>query len=181
MTSMLRYQTLAATRRAPPLGQAGVRSRSGRAKAPETVRALFLDFDGVLHPKTLEADIEEDEIVVSTGLFGWLPALVGVLKTKPEVSVVVHSTWRYTHDVEELRLLLGALGSRVVGTTPRGPRYEAIEWWLHLNPLFGSYRILDDDPTEFPVPPPPELILCDPRTGVAAPAVLAALRTWLKE
>ena len=99
----------------------------------------------------------------------------------PDVVIVVHSTWRYTHDADELRLLLGALGQRVVGATPRGPRYESIEWWLNMNPKFGSYRILDDDAREFPTPTPPELILCDPATGVAAPKVLAALRTWLEE
>jgi len=97
------------------------------------------------------------------------------------VAVVVHSTWRYTHDVDELRLLLGPLGPQFVGATPKGPRYESIQWWLHLNPLFADHRILDDDPGEFPVPAPPELILCNPTTGVAAPAVLAALRTWLEE
>ena len=181
MTFMLRYQVLAATRRTPPLGHLDRRARSSRSRLTESSRALFLDFDGVLHPTTIEADIEADEIVVGTGLFGWLPALVSALRTQPDVSVVVHSTWRYTHDIDELRDVLGVLGSRVVGATPRGPRFESIQWWLHMNPQFGSYRMLDDDAREFPTPPPPELILCDPRTGVAAPAVLAAIRKWLEE
>lgn len=181
MASMLRHQTLAATRRAPPSGQSGKRTPSARARATECARALFLDFDGVLHPKTLETDIEEDEIAVGTALFGWLPALVSVLRTHPDVSLVVHSTWRYTHDIDELRGVLGVLGSRVVGATPRGPRLDSILWWLHMNPQFGSYRILDDDAGEFPTPPPRELILCDPRTGVAAPEALAAIRRWLEE
>lgn len=181
MKSMLRYQTLATTRRNPLPRKQGKRARSGPEETGRPERVLFADFDGVLHPTTLAADIEEGEVVVGTGLFGWLPALVSVLKPHPAVSVVVHSTWRYTHDVEELRLLLGELGPRVLGTTPRGPRFESIEWWLHLNPRFSSYRILDDDAREFPTPAPPELILCDPRTGVAAPEVLAALREWLEE
>ena len=143
-------------------------------------RIVFLDFDGVLHPTLIEADIEADEIVVGTGLFGWLPALVSVLRFHPDVSVVVHSTWRYRYDVDELRAVLGALGPRVVGATAPGPRYEGIQSWLR-NRQCGSYRILDDDASEFPQPPPPELILCDPRTGVAAPEVLAAIRKWLEE
>ena len=175
------YQKLAATRRAQPLRQQGKRALAGHEKAVRPPRVLFVDFDGVLHPKTLEAGIEEDEIVVGTAQFGWLPALVSVLRTYPEVSLVVHSTWRYTHDIDELRGVLGVLGSRVVAATPRGPRLDSILWWLHMNPQFGSYRILDDDPREFPIPPPPELILCNPRTGVAAPAVLAAIRQWLEE
>ena len=92
------------------------------------------------------------------------------------MAIVVHSTWRYTHDVDELKLLLGALGPKVVGATPRGPRYESIQWWLQMNPSFADHRILDDDASEFPTPPPPNLILCNPTTGVAAPVVLAALR-----
>lgn len=178
---MLRYQKLAATRRVPSPGQPGKGARSRSARAVKSARALFLDFDGVLHPTSIGTEIEADEIVVVTGLFGWLPALVSALRTHPDVSVVVHSTWRYTHDIDELRGVLGVLGSRVVAATPRGPRFDSILWWLHLNPQFGRFRILDDDAREFPTPPPPELILCDPKTGVAAPAVLAAIRQWLEE
>lgn len=50
-----------------------------------------------------------------------------------------------------------------------------------MNPRFADHRILDDDAGEFPSPAPPELILCNPATGVAAPGVLAALRNWLEE
>jgi hypothetical protein len=139
---------------------------------------LFLDFDGVLHPTLVEASPGQTE-VICTGLFGWLPHLVSVLQPHPEVGIVVHSTWRYTHDVDELRMLLDVLGPRVVGTTPRGPRYDSIQWWLNQNPRYSSHRILDDDAREFPDPLPPELVLCDPRTGVTAPGVQAALRQWL--
>lgn len=115
----------------PPVPQPGKRERSSRSRAAKPrARALFLDFDGVLHPKTIEADIEADETVIVTGHFGWLPALVGVLGTHADVVIVVHSTWRYSHEVDELKLLLGALGPQVVGATPRGPRYESIQWWL---------------------------------------------------
>ena len=83
----------------------------------------------------------------------------------------VHSTWRYTHATEELRDVQGALGTRFVGAIPRGPRYESIVRWLHMNLLFRSYRILDDDPAEFPIPPPSELIVYESQTGVEASAV----------
>lgn len=153
----------------------------GKRRRPagrEADRALFLDFDGVLHPAVEGSPATG--IVVPTPLFGWLPALARELEPHPDVVVVVHSTWRYTHDLEELRELLGGLGERVAGTTPRGPRYESILWWLHMNPRFISHRILDDAQNEFPQPPPAELILCDPETGVAAADVQAALRSWLR-
>ena len=167
-------------RRTPPVRQPGKRAYSTRTTLGKCARALFVDFDGVLHPLVSSEIADAPAATVRTGHFGWLPALVGVLRPHPEVSIVVQSTWRYTHDADELRLLLGALGPRFAGATPRGPRYESIEGWLHLNPQFADHRILDDDPGEFPVPAPQELILCDPTTGVAAPRVLAAIRNWLE-
>jgi hypothetical protein len=142
---------------------------------------LFCDFDGVLHPTLARTEDGSIEPVVSTVLFGWLPALARVLRKHEDVALVIHSTWRYTHNVDELRALLGPLGSRVVGATPRGPRMDSILWWLQLSPEFSDYRILDDDLSEFPAPPPSELIVCSPSSGVSAPAVLEALRAWLDE
>lgn len=144
-------------------------------------RAMFLDFDGVLHPSVEGATDFVEGAPVHTTFFGWLPMLVTLLEPHPNVVVVVHSSWRFTHDLDELRELLGPLGARVVGTTPPGPRYESIRWWLHLNPAYSGHRILDDDRREFPSPPPAELIVCDPRTGVSAPDVQACIKDWLSE
>jgi hypothetical protein len=141
-------------------------------------RVLFLDFDGVLHPTT---NFTSDGPLIKTVLFGWLPNLRAVLTPHPDVSLVVHSTWRLTHDVNELRGVLGVLGRHVVGATPLGERYASIRAWLDMNPQVTSYRILDDDAAEFPKPAPAELVLCDPRAGVAAPEVLEELRRWLEE
>ena len=147
-------------------------------KPISAARVLFLDFDGVLHPTLDDVEGGSGESV-ATGLFGWVPVLAMALKPYPDVEVMVHSTWRYTHDPDELRELLGALGPRFLGATPRGPRYESILWWLHLNPTFASHRILDDNPREFPTPKPAELIVCHPLRGVSDPKVLASLNEWL--
>lgn len=152
-------------------------SRTRRRRAVEP-RALFIDFDGVLHPTTDSTGA--NQTVCKTTLFGWLPVLDALLKPHSDVVLVVHSTWRYTHNVDELRGVLGSLGSRVVGATPEGPRYEAILGWLQVNQAHVNYRIVDDDAREFPSPPPVELILCEPSTGIAAPGVLLELRKWLE-
>lgn len=152
--------------------QRGKHSRA-QPSAGRPGRLLSLDFDGVLMPTLVGNQ------VIKTPQFGWVRELAELLAPHPEVVLLVHSTWRYTHDLAELRELLGPLGVRVVGSTPRGPRYESILWWLHLNPKFTDYRILDDEAHEFPVPPPAELILCDPSSGVSASAVALALRQWL--
>jgi len=138
------------------------------------MRLISLDFDGVLHP-TMRADT-----VVHTAHFGWLPVLVRLLAPYPDVRVLVHSTWRTTYDEDELRLLLGALGERVVGAAPPGPRHQSVLDWLGQHPEVTSYRILDDEASDFGSPPPVELILCEPTTGVSAPEVLTTLRDWLE-
>jgi len=142
-------------------------------------RVLFIDIDGVLHPTGDTAIANEP--ASSDTLFCWLPTLASALMSHADVSIVVHSTWRYMYKIDELRDILESLAPRVLGTTPLGPRYESIQWWLHLNPSFTNYRILDDDASEFPAPPPPELILCDPRQGVRDPRVLSLLTLWLEQ
>ncbi len=136
------------------------------------MRVLFLDFDGVLHP------FEQTETALTH--FCWLPILVQALQPYPEVRIVVHSTWRYLYDHDELRLLLGPLGSRFLAATAPGPRFESIRGWLYANQNCQSYRVLDDDATEFPAPLPDELILCESTSGVSAQGVLSALREWLE-
>lgn len=137
------------------------------------MRVLFIDFDGVLHPSE-QADASR------LTHFCWLSVLVDALRSHSDVRIVVHSTWRYMYDDDELRMLLGPLGNQVVGSTGHGPRFESIRGWLYANKACKSYRILDDDATDFPVPPPDELVLCNPSTGVAAQDVRIALSTWLK-
>ena len=133
-----------------------------------TMRVLFLDIDGVLHSG-------ED-----ANYWVWLPDLVQLLHGYDDVRVVVHSSWRYEHTLQELRLALGALGPRVIDTTPRSARWDSIRWWMSQNyKNVTSWRVLDDAPAQFPTPPPAELILCDPARGVSAPDVQAALRDWL--
>lgn len=147
------------------------------SKAP---RILFIDVDGCLHPDTKGIPLIGPSI--STPHFGWLPHLIGALRGHDDVGVVVHSTWRLEYNLAELREVLGVLGGRVVDATARGlSRYESIVGWLEEHPTCRSFRILDDQASEFPLPAPAELVLCDPSSGVSAPAVLQALKAWLDE
>lgn len=155
---------------APPTAPASGHTRPGRV--------LFVDIDGVFHPTT--HSVASTEPAIDAVHFGWVHFLDRALRGHDDVVIVVHSTWRKEYTLEELRELLGVLGPRVVALTPlESPRYESIQWWLHMNPSFSDYRILDDQPHEFPDPPPPEFILCNPATGVTAPKVLQALSEWL--
>ena len=153
------------------------RPRTGRPRRAGQ-RVLFLDFDGVLHP-TLNGSADTSMPSLSTTHFGWLPSLVSVLRPHPDLAVVVHSTWRFEFDDNELKEVLSDLGDRVLGATPWGERYPCILRWLQANPEYTDYRILDDEPSEFPTPSPAELIVCNPARGITAPEILAALREWL--
>jgi hypothetical protein len=147
------------------------------------MRVLFLDFGGVTHPSG--ADDERSagrRATASLGrldVFCWFDILIGLLAGHADVFVVVHSNWRYACSPQEIGDLLGDLGRRYLGCTPPGDRYASILAWLARNPDVESYRILDDTARAFTDPPPPELILCDPRTGLSEPRVQAQLRAWL--
>lgn len=96
---------------------------------------LFLDFDGVLHPRG--ADVMT--------LFKQADRLGLVLSKYPEVIVVVSSSWRTAHGLDELREFCGPeLGPRlqdatgivklVLGGQPALHRFKEIEYWLATHP-----------------------------------------------
>ena len=180
MNSSYCYAVLAAEKRAP-LALPSVQVPRQRRRRTVGRRVLFVDFDGVLHPGPPTYGIGPSSLFMTVRHFGWLPSLVDVLRPHPDVHVVVHSSWRFEYDEAELREILSDLGDRVLGATPatdRG-RYDSILAWLQTNPEYSSYRILDDDPEEFPSPLPDQLIVCDPTVGVAGLEVITALRRWL--
>lgn len=123
-----------------------------------------------------------EDVEARTEYWVWLPVLVELLAEHDDVRIVVHSSWRYERTLAELREVLGALGSPVIDLTPRTSRWESIEWWMSQNfCAVSSCYVLDDSPHQFPSPPPLQLVICDPRCGVSAPDVQAALREWLGE
>ena len=69
-------------------------------------------------------------------------------------------------------------GERRLDVTPAGARSESILDWLRNRPT-RNCRILDDEPSEFPLLRPAELIVCAPKRGTSDPDVLAAVFTWL--
>ena len=136
------------------------------------MRILFTDFDGVVHPGP--------SVVTSLTHFCWLPQLTRLLAPWADVELVIHSTWRHQYDLAELREMLGTLGSRVLDVTVGAHRWDSIRDWLSRNPRVTDFRVLDDEPDEFPRPPPSELVICRPHLGIAEPEVQARLRSWLE-
>ncbi|QWE09844.1 HAD domain-containing protein [Polynucleobacter sp. es-EL-1] len=134
-------------------------------------RILFLDFDGVLHPTHFAG---EDP-------FNRVHLLEAALVNQP-LGIVISSSWRFTHSLEKLRKLLpNSIAQLVIGTTGaavigKHPRYQEIQAYLH---SYGQahWCALDDSYWEFPTPCP-ELIRCNPNTGITEKQI-ALLTTWL--
>lgn len=134
-------------------------------------KILFLDFDGVLHPTHFAG---EDP-------FNRAHLLEAALANQP-LGIVIASSWRFTHPLEKLRKLLpSSIAQLVIGTTGapvigKHPRYQEIQAYLS---SYGQahWRALDDSYWEFPAPCP-ELIRCNPNTGITEKQI-ALLTTWL--
>lgn len=107
---------------------------------------IFLDFDGVLHPMPLP-------VFAGALLFDQLSELQRIVRARPSVKVVVHSSWRlisYYEDKDFADIL--ELGGQFLGTTPREipSRWESIRAWLKHYPGDEDFVILDDMAGSFP-------------------------------
>jgi hypothetical protein len=127
---------------------------------------LFLDFDGVTHPEMCQAH----------QLFTCLPLIEAVLREHPCVDVVISSSWREHHPLDELRAVFSRdIAPRIKGVTPIEPRRREMpaaahvrerecRTWLQRNVPTGSWVAIDDVPWLF-TPGCPHLILTNHRTG----------------
>ena len=149
-----------------------------------TTRALFLDFDGVLHPNSstrfFHLQLPVAQCIAQGRMFRYLPILHDILREHRDVRIFVHSTWRKHTGDAKLRALLGPFVSDwFAGSTPRDlSRYESIQFVIDYHKL-TDYRILDDWSSEFPAGLP-ELVLCDSESGLYDEPVREQLRLWLE-
>lgn len=145
---------------------------------------LFLDFDGVLHPYFPRRDIPQR----ANEYFSFLPRLEAVLRDYPEVNVVIASTWRKYHTLEELRAFFSQdLRTRVVGVTPveppggseAGERQREVETYLQEQKLIGVPWVALDDFWDNYLPDAP-LVRCDDEFHDKEDAELRALLDQLR-
>jgi hypothetical protein len=138
---------------------------------------LFLDFDGVLHPKG--AGVEH---------FSCRPLLEALLLEAAcaPVAVVVTSTWREAYSLQKLREFFCVdLRARIIGVTPvledldsDHLRYREIRAWLNRNPQVKRWVAVDDDRDGFPEAQHGRAVLTNPATGLTA-ADVTRLRAQL--
>jgi hypothetical protein len=128
---------------------------------------LFLDFDGVLHPRAPRRDRADAE----NKLFAYLPRLEGVLRDFPDWQIVIASSWRqYSPWPYVIKEFSADIATRIIGATPvlmakeppypKHPRFDEVLSYLTTNGHQTTRWIaLDDESTLFP-PSCPNLILC---------------------
>lgn len=122
------------------------------------MRLLFLDVDGVVWNVAgtiLARHVHGKECRPSRELDPTALALVGELVEELDFKVVVSSSWRLGHPIEELKEILGPkIGPRIIGVTPHhynGYRGKEIKEFLdNWNEFYRGARvddfiILDDD------------------------------------
>lgn len=132
---------------------------------PDT-RILFLDIDGVLNSTEYASSARRPR--PHAGIIGIDAQAVRHLNAITErtgAAIVVSSTWRLTHTVDELQRVLAAAGAtgRVIDRTPslfephgephkdgfqpmrRMPRAHEIAAWLDAHPEVTSFVVIDDD------------------------------------
>lgn len=137
---------------------------------------IFLDFDGVLHPRH-----------VPDGSFSQLNAFLELLDEFPLVQLVISSSWRVHMDKGTLASLFGRHEVKVIGATPviKGQvqndfyRLSEIQAWIEGTNYKGPWLAIDDADEEFPFEYP-HLFLCDGHRGLDEQA-LQDLRQRLRE
>lgn len=132
---------------------------------------IFLDFDGVLHPaEYLHFKEIDGELVLGSDVrFCWAGVLWNLIKDQ-DCDLVIHSSWRTSFDLPEIREMLPQeLRSRVREVTGYGPRYNSIMEYVEAHKL-RKYLILDDSPEEFPLGLQ-ALVVCYPERGIDSPEV----------
>lgn len=145
------------------------------------MRALFIEFDGVLHPASAacrfipRSPLKKD--VISLWLLRWSWVLDDMLAVHPDVRIVVHSNWRHFVTDEEIGTVLGPLSHRFIGATPRMPKWDSIRMVAESNHL-KHYRILDAWHDAYPADTP-NLITCEPEAGLQDLRARASLSAWL--
>lgn len=104
---------------------------------------LFLDFDGVLHPEGVGAELE----------FCHLDNFEQVMREFSQVQIVVSSSWRLGESIEDLRSHFSIdIQDRIVGITQRlpefdsmrGPRQRECEAWVSEHRPQARWLALDD-------------------------------------
>lgn len=124
------------------------------------MKLIFLDFDGVINSKqffnSLQNRDKDDKLVLvdTDEMFDTKAVkLINQLVEKSKAEVVVSSSWRIMHDLEDLNKILKKFGAtfEAIDVTPRLYEERGIEIQTYLDyvkskgDIVESFIIIDDD------------------------------------
>jgi hypothetical protein len=142
--------------------------------------AFYFDIDGFTHPYGTARKNEHGKIWrgPNDGLFVWAPLLDPILAEFPDMDLYCNSHWRTLYTYGELvKELPPNLAQRTLGVTdPDQPRYDGIQLHAKRNGI-DHYVMGDDDPWEFPMKTPANLVVVPSHTGISEPGAINDLRT----
>ncbi len=147
------------------------------------LRVVFTDFDGVLN--NTKTTVQYRHPVRPGGaMVGIDPANVSVfndLLAAIPLKIVITSSWRWTHSLDELRAILSNAGVRgeVIGKTGTdypGNRGKEIQAWIDKNGPVDSFVVLDDSEEMDHLTP--KLVRTSTATGMQEKHVQAALKLF---
>lgn len=158
---------------------------------------LFLDFDGVLHPDAVYRERGRPVLRDQGELFMWSGRLVDVLVNRPDVRLVLSTSWAREFGFSRARRYLPpALRSRVIGATwhsgmlhdadfypgnwwDQATRHEQIRRWVS-RAAVQDWIAIDDQPEGWLDATRTRLIQTNSATGLSDPAVLDRLSGLLR-
>ncbi len=158
---------------------------------------LFLDFDGVLHPDAVYRERGRPVLRDQGELFMWSGLLIDALASRPELRIVLSTSWAREFGFSRARRYLPqALRSRVIGATwhsamlhdadyrpgnwwEQATRHEQINRWAS-RAAVHDWIAIDDQPEGWPDAERGRLIQTNSATGLSDPAVLDRLSGLLR-
>lgn len=112
---------------------------------------IFLDFDGVLHREFIPGSTP-GRVRVNTHQFTHLANFEAVVRDFPDIDIVISSTWRINHSLNELRSYFSDdIATRIIDVTPVLPtrtvdrrELEIKQWLVHAGRSGERYLAIDD-------------------------------------
>lgn len=137
--------------------------------AMDKAKIIFTDIDGVFHDG-------------NTQLFVWAEYLWDLIAPY-RVMLVIHSSWRHTNSLDEIRSRFPSyLKERILACTEGADPYESVMRFVEMSDV-SDFIVIDDDVSRFPSDwiAGGRFILCETGSGLSSRSVLDRIRKFLSE